>query len=258
MASVWRRVAQGMVLATGAPLGWLALRAMGGHHPLRELSDSSALYAYLTLPTMLAFALFGAAIGLHEARLEEANERLEETSVTDELTGLKNLRYFRARLLEEGALAKRNGSSYSLVIVDLDHFKRVNDEFGHVLGDRVLVAAARALASVSRQADTAARVGGEEFALLLPGTGRLDAAALAERVRGAIRRESIPTPDGHTAVTASAGVASTDELPQASPDGLYAAADSALYQAKRTGRNRVVLATASGLPAGTIARPRER
>jgi diguanylate cyclase (GGDEF)-like protein len=239
---VWRRIFEGLVLATGAPLGWLAIRALQGHSPVEEIVRSPGLYVYLTVPTMLAFALFGFVIGLHEARLEEAKAGLEKTSVTDELTDLRNLRYFRARLFEEDALARRTGSVYALVIFDLDHFKRVNDKFGHLTGDKVLIAVARALGSVSRQADTAARVGGEEFALLLPQTDCAEAATLAERVRAEIGKQTINTGQTSVSVTASAGVASSQDLIGSSPDALYAAADDALYRAKRAGRNRVVVA----------------
>lgn len=239
---VWTRIAQGFVLALGAPFGWMVIRALQGHPPVEELAESPGLYAYLTIPTLLAFALFGAVIGLHEARLEEAKKKLEESSVTDELTGLRNLRYFRARLLEEDAAVRRGGPPYALVMIDLDHFKKVNDEFGHVVGDKVLMAAARGMRLVTRQADTAARVGGEEFALLLPQTTSAEAVALAERVRAAIATQSVSTETRLVSITASGGVATLEDLPGSTPDALYAAADAALYQAKRAGRDQVVVA----------------
>lgn len=240
MPHVRRRIFQGIFLSTGAPLGWLAIRIIGGHSPLEELAGNLGLYAYLTFPTAVAFGVFGSLIGSHEENLERANERLEEASVTDELTGLRNLRYFRTRLFEEHARNRRTGAPLTIAIVDLDHFKLVNDRFGHQIGDRVLASSARALASVSRRGDTAARVGGEEFALLLPETGRTEAIALAERVRLAIR--DAPLDDGSVSVTASVGVSCSADFADSSADALYAAADRALYQAKEEGRNRVATA----------------
>ena len=240
---VRRRIFQGVFLAMGAPLGWLAIRVLAGHHPLEELEGNIGLYLYLALPTAVAFAVFGSLIGSHEARLEQANKSLEEVAVTDELTGLRNLRYFRARLIEEHARSQRSGVSFAVAIVDLDHFKLVNDRFGHQVGDRVLVASAHALASVSRRGDTAARVGGEEFALLLPETEKTEAIVLAERVRLAISRASVD--NGRVAVTASVGVSCSSDFTDPSADTLYAAADRALYQAKEAGRNRVAAAEPS-------------
>lgn len=240
---VRHRSLQGVFLAMGAPLGWLSIRALAGHSPLDELAGNLGLYVYLTLPTAVAFAVFGSLIGSHEERLEQANKRLEKASVTDELTGLRNLRYFRARLIEEHARSQRTGAPFTIAIVDLDHFKLVNDRFGHQTGDRVLASSAHALASVSRRGDTAARVGGEEFALLLPETDKTEAIVLAERVRLAISKASVD--NGKVAVTASVGVACSSDFSDPSADNLYANADRALYQAKEEGRNRVATADPS-------------
>ncbi|HLG41843.1 MAG TPA: GGDEF domain-containing protein, partial [Planctomycetota bacterium] len=175
------RAAQGGCLAVGAPLGWLAIRLAAGVSPATELVGQPALYAYLFFATVAAFAAFGALLGTQEERLLEANRRLDELSLTDALTGLRNVRYFRARLREELADATRTGRPLSLLIVDLDHFKSVNDRFGHPAGDRLLEAIAAGMRSVARQGETVARLGGEEFGFLLPDTGEPGARAAAER-----------------------------------------------------------------------------
>ncbi len=237
------RAAQGLVLAVGAPVGWLLIRMARGHLPMAELSANASLYAYMLFATMVVFGLFGLLLGEREARLLRLNKELEHASVTDALTGLRNARYFYTRLAEEFAEWQRTGQPLGLVIIDLDHFKRVNDEHGHPVGDAVLVNTARAIASVTRQHETEARVGGEEFALLLPGSNSEQAREVAERARMAIAESTTQLPAGGVIyVTASAGVASTAELPDATPAWLYRAADEALYEAKEGGRDRTCVA----------------
>jgi diguanylate cyclase (GGDEF)-like protein len=162
------------------------------------------------------------------------------------MTRLKNVRYFRARLYEEYAKALRSRQPLSVAIVDLDHFKRINDLYGHPVGDRVLMAAARAIASVVRKGETAARVGGEEFALLLPGSNAAEGRIVAERVRKAIQRAIVPKPEDTSdliSVSASVGLACTDATGYRGPEVLYGAADEALLRAKRDGRDRVSVNT---------------
>ena len=245
------RAAQGVILALGAPGGWLSIRLITGSSIKTELESSLVLYAYLLVPTTIAFAGFGAVIGIHEDRLEEANRKLEELSLTDPLTGLKNLRYFQLRLEEERAAAERKATPLAIAIIDLDRFKRVNDLHGHQVGDDVLIACAQAILSAARRGETAARIGGEEFALLLPGDDGEAASRVGERVRRAIERVATPTASGEPVrVTASVGVASSAGLGSIEPRLLHFAADTALYRAKREGRNRVTLALPSDLERG--------
>ena len=238
---LWRRAVQGAVLALGAPAGWLVLRLLSGEKLVSELSSNTSLYLYLLIPTMIAFSGFGVLIGLHEDKLEIANQMLEELALTDSLTGLKNVRYFHLRLEEEHALALREQTPLAIAVIDLDHFKRVNDRFGHRTGDDLLRACGRAILSVVRKGETAARVGGEEFALLLPGSDGSLAAQVGERVRSAIAATTLPTKNGEVRITTSVGVATTAELGVLDPQLLYQAADAALYRAKRNGRDRVVV-----------------
>lgn len=238
-----KRAWQGLALSLGAPLGWLALRSVAGHGIRSEFVEESALYLYLLVATAIVFVGFGNVLGWQEERLLEANRRLSDAVLTDPLTGLKNLRYFRARLEEECAISRRDGSGMALLMIDLDHFKRVNDRYGHPEGDRLLRAVGRAIDSVVRAGETAARVGGEEFGLLLPGASGEDGAAAAERVRAAIDAVRVPRSQGDSiSITASVGHAATSDLGYLDPDGLYRAADAALYQAKEQGRDRAVRA----------------
>ncbi len=168
----------------------------------------------------------------------EAVERLERLTLADALTGLGNRRAFDEALSSEAARASRAGEALGLIMLDVDHFKRVNDRHGHQAGDAALVTVARALDRTARAGDRACRIGGEEFALLLPGADAAAAAVVAERIRTAIANAA--TPAGP--VTVSLGVASTG--PGGDVDDLVREADANLYAAKERGRNRVVTTTA--------------
>lgn len=177
--------------------------------------------------------------------LQAANAELERLANTDPLTGLANRRHLLARLEEEVQRTQRYGRTLSLVLLDLDHFKEVNDRYGHPAGDEVLRGVAGALRGASRGVDLAGRIGGEELVLLLPETEIEGAHAVAIRLRAEI--ESLEFSRGGEArwtVTASFGVAGA-RGEGASADDLVRDADAALYRAKAEGRNRVVLAAPS-------------
>jgi diguanylate cyclase (GGDEF)-like protein len=178
----------------------------------------------------LAQASMHAALALRNARLLGENERL---ATRDSLTGLANRRLFDESLQREVARAQRLSTPVSLLVLDVDHFKQVNDTYGHQTGDAVLCEVADALVSNTKNYDVAARYGGDEFVVLLPGCSRDDAMAVAERVRNGIARAV-----GEAPVTISAGVASVPDNANDS-ERLMAAADAALYDAKRTGRDKV-------------------
>jgi diguanylate cyclase (GGDEF)-like protein len=237
-----QRAFQGVLLAVGAPVGWLLLRLAGGSSLRHEITTQAGLYLYLLAATGLVLATFGAALGRREDTLEELQGTLAREAITDALTGLYNRRYFFSRLGEDLAAARRRGTAVGLVSLDIDHFKRINDELGHPAGDRALVAFSRALADAAREGETAARLGGEEFAVILPAAGAADARAAAERLRmvtNAALACAVPELSG---LTVSAGVASVVPGPMCSADGLVAAADRALYRAKESGRDRVEMA----------------
>lgn len=171
--------------------------------------------------------------------MQSLHELVSQQAVTDELTGLSNPRRFRALLANEVARAKRFGHDLSLLMLDLDDFKRVNDTHGHLQGDDVLRAVAAAVREESREVDEPARYGGEELAVALPETGPEGAIELAERIRARIEEVSVPlrSGSGSTGVTVSIGVAGLGESTEGA-ESLIAAADGALYEAKRAGKNR--------------------
>lgn len=168
--------------------------------------------------------------------LRETHAKLEELSVTDELTGLVNRRHLGELFEREIQRADRTGAPLAVLMIDLDHFKRFNDRFGHLAGDELLSRLGEFFEKQLRPTDVAARYGGEEFALLLPGAGRDEAGATAERLRAGFAELAEDVRHG---VTMSIGVAI---LPEDGGDEeqVLAAADQALYEAKRRGRNRVV------------------
>ncbi|MCC6131116.1 MAG: diguanylate cyclase [Acidobacteria bacterium] len=172
------------------------------------------------------------------SELAAKNELLERLALTDPLTSLPNRRAFEESLSREVSRAQRSGRPLSLLILDLDHFKSINDSFGHGFGDEILVGFARLLARQARRGDMAARIGGEEFAVLLPMTEKIHAITVGER----IRRACEGTPLGRTqqqSVTVSVGAATTKGTAGSSPAELVDEADRALYRAKAEGRNRV-------------------
>ena len=167
--------------------------------------------------------------------LEAAHVQLKATSITDGLTGLKNHREFQERLDDEINRASRYNLPLSLIMLDVDHFKRFNDTYGHPAGDEVLKTLAKILSDHARDSDVLARYGGEEFALILANTDREHAMAAAERFRAAIEREPWP----HQPVTASMGVSTLRLIAQTRAD-LTTEADMALYACKSQGRNCVM------------------
>lgn len=177
-----------------------------------------------------------------QAELRAANAELVRLTRTDPLTGVGNRRHFDLVLEDEFLRSRRYDRPFSVCMVDLDHFKRVNDLYGHAAGDAVLVAVARVCKSALRRCDTVARFGGEEFALILPETPAEGAWLAVDRLRQAIARESIPHGESTLSITASVGVATFPHALVNHAADLTALADAALYDAKRSGRNCVAVA----------------
>jgi diguanylate cyclase (GGDEF)-like protein len=171
--------------------------------------------------------------------LHLANRRLRLLARTDDLTGLRNRRGLKVALLRELRRAERYGRDLSLMQIDVDRFKQVNDRYGHGVGDRVLQAVAKALQVGVRQVDVVARTGGEEFVVVAPETPLADALQIAERLRALVAGVSLPVGDQLVQVTISAGVASCRTTGRIDPQLLLRRADEALYRAKALGRNRV-------------------
>jgi diguanylate cyclase (GGDEF)-like protein/PAS domain S-box-containing protein len=174
---------------------------------------------------------------MQQGLMEEANRKLQHLAKVDGLTGIANHRTFQEAIAARFQEAVRYGQSLSMVLLDVDYFKKFNDAFGHPAGDEVLVTFARILRESVRECDLVARYGGEEFAIILPNTASSEAIVQAERVRVAIESH----PWKHRQVTASMGVAQFNSTMSSSAD-LIRHADEALYAAKAAGRNCVLLA----------------
>ncbi len=167
---------------------------------------------------------------------------LQQESITDGLTGIKNRRYFEGRLHEEVAYSKRYKLPLSLILLDVDHFKSINDTYGHKAGDEVLKNLSSLIASMVRDSDVVARYGGEEIAIIAPSTPKNEAEFLAERLRSAVEKTTIAVIDATQEViqvTLSAGVSTLGHV-VTDRDALVEEADHALYEAKNQGRNKVV------------------
>jgi len=175
-------------------------------------------------------------------RLAEANDSLERLAHTDALTNLPNKRALEQALIRDLARADRDKTNISLVVVDVDHFKKVNDSYGHAVGDEVLKRVAKALSSNLRTGDLATRYGGEEFVLVLPGTNAFGAKLAAERIRKFLEKQRYEAAGQSFSVTASFGIATLcgPGCGGRSKD-LFSEADAALYVAKTSGRNRTVV-----------------
>ncbi len=173
------------------------------------------------------------------SKLEQSQAELKDLASIDGLTGVYNRREFQQQLKAEVERSRRYGRSCSLLMVDIDHFKSVNDTYGHQAGDEALRATAALIKREVRSGERVARYGGEEFAVILPETSGSSAAAMAERLRDVIATQAIPITQGQTLnLTVSVGTATFPEDAW-SPDTLIFAADQALYAAKHAGRNRV-------------------
>ncbi len=172
--------------------------------------------------------------------IQIANERLERLAITDSLTGIYNRRYFHERFKQEFERALRYRLPFSCIIFDVDDFKKINDTRGHLVGDGVLKEIAERTASCTRRVDILARYGGEEFVVILPQTDSGGAAVEAERIRALIASKPFPDMGDNAQVTVSAGVASLDHATMKTCEDLLRAADAAMYDAKRQGKNRIV------------------
>lgn len=196
--------------------------------------------AFLVFLGMFNFSLYNLVLGA-------LIRRLEDLAATDQLTGLNNRRVAMERLDEEHARFQRSGQRYALIMMDLDHFKSINDQHGHGGGDAVLREVARRLLKSVRSTDTLARVGGEEFLLLLPMNDIDGALVHAGRIRKHVGTNPVHTPSADVPVTVSLGVADVLD-DDASAQSVVSRADAALYRAKAAGRNRVEAAPRVALP----------
>lgn len=237
MRLVWssharKRMAQGALASVGAPLGWLLLEWASGVPPFVSYVHNAGLYSYMLFGTMLVFSAFGFYVGNHEASSWAL-------AIRDPLTGAFNRRYFEARLTEELARFHRNQQRFALACLDIDHFKRVNDTYGHATGDVVLRGLVSCISQDIRGLDVLARIGGEEFFILMPTIDQQDAEKAMQRLLGVIRAHQFIIDSGDRLhITVSIGLTmlrENDTLP-----ALMERADKAMYKAKQSGRDRLV------------------
>jgi diguanylate cyclase (GGDEF)-like protein len=227
---IWRDGTRPLVVLVGKP--W---------DDILSLWRTEATRIGAIIVALISFVLGGTLFLAREiGRRAQAEEKLEELATTDALTGLQNRRKFDAAIDVEWRRAARQKIPLALLMLDADHFKSYNDNFGHQAGDQMLVGIAICIAdSIRRSGDYAARYGGEEFAVLLPGLSSEHALAVAETIRLKVQQSS----DGPTVTTVSVGVASLTPAFAMDWSGLVRAADEALYAAKASGRNRSVVAS---------------
>ena len=218
------------MFAEGQPIGAMVFEHTGRSQRIerRALATLSQFAAHASLALRNSWLL----------------QEIQKIAATDALTGIPNRRTFEEVLEREVSRAKRNGEQVTLVMLDIDHFKKLNDTHGHQVGDDVLRAAGAALANSCRDFDTPARYGGEEFAAVLPSCSPRESLVAGDRLRMAIAEADVPVP-----ITASAGVA-TFPTHASDPQSLIKAADEALYESKRSGRDRVTRSRRTPAPDG--------
>lgn len=226
----------GAALALGAPVGLLLVRAAAsGVWPslswaVGEFSGDAVSYVYVTLSTLIVLALAGGVVG-------RRSDALATRAGSDPLTGLANRARFEPRLEHELARARRYDTPVSVLLVDVDRLKPINDRWGHAAGDTALRAVADALRRTCRQTDLCARIGGDEFAVVAPSTTAAEAVELAERLRRVLATTPVQLA---TPPSVSVGVVDSQGALRGA-EGMLRAADRALYRAKVAGRDRVAV-----------------
>jgi diguanylate cyclase (GGDEF)-like protein len=230
------------ILAVSTGVLFLASLAFGYPHTLSDsfLKNSPGIewIAQVTPFLMLLFYQYQTTTSTLFSTQDKV-VRLQSLAATDGLTGLINRRQFNHQLHSEIARARRHKAPLSLALFDIDDFKKINDVYGHPVGDRILKELGTLILQNVRESDTPARYGGEEFALILPETRQTEAYELLERIRALVERTVFCLPDNPLTSTISVGVAQLD-FKEASAFEIVETADTALYEAKKQGKNRVV------------------
>lgn len=240
----------GVFMMVGRAWGWVALvvAVASSHFLLKRVDLAPFPHALSTVWLVsLASAVLGhiyvARFDYLFTRLDYYNERLRWLSAHDGLTGALNASAFYEQCNSRLALCRRQHLAYAVLFVDLDHFKQLNDRYGHAKGDEVLVRVAQAVRDCLREYDLLGRVGGEEFSIFLTGTALDGGRAVAERIRANIEAQRVPFHGGHIRVTASIGITGSccSVRPLTSIHDIQPLADKAMYEAKLAGRNQVAV-----------------
>lgn len=245
----WRAVMYGVATAASIltattlaeQLGWFTSAPLFSSSPLQ---NGQVGWVWLLISGVISSFFIASAlliVAYVVVRWRDREARYRDLSTTDHLTRVANRRHMMEHLELCFSRALDQEQPIACVMIDIDHFKRVNDNHGHLCGDNVLVEVARILGEEVRATDIVARYGGEEFAIILPGADLAGAHTLAERCRRRIEATEIPVGEGALQITASMGLAGYPEHPMESYEELLRLADDALYQAKNSGRNRVVM-----------------
>jgi diguanylate cyclase (GGDEF)-like protein len=237
----------GLLLGLGSPFGALALLWHFPHPSLpipafidEEWRDHFFFFTYMTTGTCLAFTLFGFWVGRDEDKVLQHNRRLTDQVLTDPLTGLGNHRFLHESFSAEYKKHRSGKHPLSCLMMDLDHFKKVNDTHGHPFGDYVLQHFSKIIKESIRQGDIAARYGGEEFLCILPHCDAEEAKQVAERIRQTTQKHAFCLGRHRAKVTVSLGCVTKQKGFRSGYKELIQLADKALYLAKDRGRNRVV------------------
>lgn len=244
----------GTLCGLAVPINWLLWRAFWARKEWwttwlkSEFAHHGTGYFILAVWSALLIGFLGYLLGSRHDGLEEetkitrdSNFELNELATTDGLTGIFNTRYIHDRLEIEMEAAHERLAPLSCLLVDVDHFKRINDTHGHPYGDDVLVTVAKLLRKLVRRMDAVGRMGGEEFFIVMPNTSQEMATAVAERIRSGVETEKFAAEEKRVKVTVSIGVACFPTAELRNKNALLKAVDEALYTAKKTGRNRVVV-----------------
>jgi diguanylate cyclase (GGDEF)-like protein len=238
--SRWAYALAGVILGFGAPAGGFALRLLlnegAAQAPLADLRLNAYFYLYQLIGTSLIFGIVGFFAGRRTDNLQRAEQFYHQLAEHDELTGLANARAFHGRYARAIERTRRHAEPLSLLLMDVDQLKMINDRYGHAAGSEALRRAGRALQSAKREDDLAARWGGDEFALVMEGADEAAAIRVGNAVLDALRSQPM-SDDQQPPLTVTIGVATSRG--EASAEALFEAADQGLYEGKTKGGNRL-------------------
>ena len=242
--SRWAYALAGAILGFAAPAAGFALRLLlnekAAQDPLSDLRLNAYFYLYQLIGTCLVFSIVGYLAGRRTDHLQRAEQFYRQLSEHDELTGLANARAFHGRYARAVERTRRHGEPLSLLLMDVDQLKVINDRYGHAAGSEALRRAGRALQSAKREDDLAARWGGDEFALVMEGADESAAIRVGNAILDALRSQPMPD-DQQPPLTVTIGVATSRG--EVSADALFDAADQGLYEGKTKGGNRLDVPT---------------